>query len=266
MNRIDLKFKELKKEKKKALILFMTAGDPSLKKTGELIPAFEKEGVDLIELGVPFSDPLADGPVIQASSMRSLAHGTTLKKILAVVRAARKKSSVPIIFMSYLNPVLHYGIKRFAREAAAAGVDGLIVPDLPPEEGREIAHEMGRRGLCLIYLLAPTSTLLRRKKVVRASRGFVYYVSLTGVTGIRSKLPAEVRRNIRSAKQVTRLPVCAGFGVSTPEQAKLVAQAADGVIIGSALVRALAAAPHAGAAAFAKKFVRPFARALGKKS
>lgn len=265
MNRIDKKFIELKKAKKKALIFFITAGDPSLKRTGELIHAIEREGADLIELGVPFSDPLADGPVIQAASMRSLKRGTTLKKILAIVKQARKRSQLPLLLMSYLNPVLHYGLSRFARDAKNSGVDGLIVPDLPPEEGREVAHAMGKQGLNLVYLLAPTSTAQRRKIVTGASRGFVYYVSLTGVTGMRSKLPQEIQKNIHLAKKETRLPVCAGFGVSTPEQAKAVVRSADGVIIGSAVVKALAANPQMSAEAFSKKFIRPFARALRRR-
>lgn len=264
MNRIDLKFKELKRARKKALILFITAGDPSLKKTEELIYAFEKEGVDLIELGVPFSDPLADGPVIQASSMRALTHHTNLAQILALVKRVRRKSRVPLLFMSYLNPIQSYGIDRFARDAKAAGLDGVIIPDLPPDEGKAIAKSVNGKNVHLVYLLAPTSTPARQERVVKASRGFVYYVSITGVTGVQRDLPPLVKANILSAKRRTKLPVCVGFGVSNPEQARSVAKAADGVIIGSAVVRALNEHRGLSAAAFAKKFVRPFARALGK--
>jgi tryptophan synthase alpha chain len=264
MNRIDRKFRELKRRKKKALILYMTAGDPGLRRNAELITAFEKEGVDLIELGVPFSDPLADGVVIQGASQRALKRGTTLKKILGLVAGVRKRSEVPILLMSYLNPILNFGIDRFAAAARKAGVDGLIVPDLPPEEGKEVSAAMRKRGIHLVYLLAPTSGAARQKRVADASRGFIYYVSLTGVTGARHSLPGELARNLRSVRKRSRLPVCAGFGISTPEQAAAVARAADGVIIGSAIVRALAQSPELGAERFSRRFVRPFARALGK--
>lgn len=265
MNRIDKKFKELKKQKKKTLIIYMTAGDPSLKKNEELILAFEKEGVDLIELGVPFSDPLADGVVIQDASQRALRRKTNLKKILSLVKKVRMKSEIPILLMSYLNPVLQYGIEKFARDAKRGGVDGLIVPDLPPDEGVEVAPILRRHELDLVYLLAPTSDQKRRRLVAHASHGFIYYVSLTGVTGARKALPSEVYKNIRLAKRSASLPVCVGFGISTPEQARAVAAVADGVIIGSAIVRALSHNGGLGAEAFARKFIRPFAKALGKK-
>ena len=264
MNRIVKKFDGLKKKKKKALIVFMTAGDPSLKKNEALALAFEKEGVDLIELGVPFSDPLADGPVIQAASQRSLQRGTNLKKILALVQAIRKKSQLPLVLMSYLNPIWYYGVGRFALDAKKAGVDGVIVPDLPPDEGREIGSAFRRQGLALIYLLAPTSGPERQKNVARASSGFVYYVSLTGVTGVRQELSKELSKQVRAVKRATRLPVCVGFGVSTPEQAKAVARTADGVIVGSAVVRALHENAKWSAQKAAEKIIRPFARALGK--
>ena len=264
MNRIDAKFKELRKKRKKALILYMTAGDPSLGRNAELIAAFEKEGVDFVELGVPFSDPLADGVVIQGASQRALKRGTTLKGILALVKKVRKKSELPILLMSYLNPILNYGLDHFAASARKAGVDGLIVPDLPPEEGKEVSAAMKKRQLHLVYLLAPTSGPKRLKLVAKASKGFIYYVSLTGVTGMRKALPRELRRNILATRKNSRVPVCVGFGISTPEQARAAARAADGVIVGSAIVRALAQYPRLNAAAFSRRFVRPFARALGK--
>jgi tryptophan synthase alpha chain len=264
VSRLSTAFAALRRAKKKALTVFVTAGDPSLKKTEELVIAFEKNGVDVVELGVPFSDPLADGPVIQAASQRALAAGTTLEGILSLVRRIRRRAQLPIVLMGYLNPVLTYGVDRFGRDARAAGVDGLIVPDLPPDEGRDIAARLRRAGIDLIYLLAPTSTPKRRKLVCRASRGFVYYVSLKGVTGARTTLPPGIRENLRAVKKDSRLPVCAGFGISTPEQAKEVAAAADGIIVGSAVVRALAANPKMNADAFARRYVRPFARALGK--
>ena len=221
--------------------------------------------MDLVELGVPFSDPVADGPVIQASSQRALKNGTTLTKIIKLVTHVRKKSQAPILLMSYFNPIFHYGIQRFAKDAARAGVDGVIIPDLPPEEGLEISPVLRRHKIDLVYLLAPTSDRTRQKKVTRATRGFVYYVSLTGVTGARKTLASDVRRNLKAIRRQTRLPVCVGFGVSTPAQAKTISQMADGVIIGSAVVRALMAHPGISATKFSKEFIRPFAKALGKK-
>ena len=264
MKRIEKKFAELRKKRRKALIVFMTAGDPSFKKNEELVHAFEREGVDLIELGVPFSDPLADGPVIQAASQRSLASGTNLKKILQLVRRLRKKSQIPLVLMSYLNPLWHYGLARFAREARQAGVDGVIVPDMPPDEGKETARELKKQGIDLIYLVAPTSSRRRQKSVTKASSGFVYYVSLTGVTGVRRQLSGGLSKQIGDVRKVSHAPVCVGFGVSTPEQARSAASAADGVIIGSAVVRALHENKNLSSPALAKKIIRPFARALEK--
>ena len=264
--RIQKKFSELKKKKKKALIVFITAGDPSLKRSAELIPAFEKEGADLIEIGVPFSDPLADGPVIQASYQRSLAHGTTLKKILKLVKDVRSKTSLPLILMSSLNPIWHYGLKRFASDARAAGVDGVIIPDLPPDEGQEASSFFRKQNVDLIYLLAPTSSAGRQKDVAGRSRGFVYYVSLTGVTGLRSTLAEGLGRQVNTLKKISRVPVCVGFGISKPEMARQVAAVADGIIVGSAIVKALHDHRHLSAASLAKKIVGPFARALDKKA
>ncbi len=264
MNRIQKKFQGLKKLKKKALIIYLTAGDPSLKKNEELIYAFEKDGVDLVELGVPFSDPLADGAVIQEASERSLKKKTTLKKILQLVSNVRKKSQMPILLMSYLNPVLQFGLARFADEAKKSGVDGLIIPDLPPEEGKEVSTVMKRKKIDLVYLLAPTSGEKRRRQVTAASRGFVYYVSFTGVTGAARSIASAVHQNISLAKKATRLPVCVGFGISNPAQAKAMSKSADGVIVGSAIVKSLAQNKTLNASRFSSKFVRPFARALGK--
>lgn len=264
MNRIQKKFSALKIKKEKALIFFLTAGDPSLKKTEELVLAFEKEGADLIELGVPFSDPLADGPVIQAASNRSLKRGTDLGKILALVGRIRRKSQVPLLLMSYLNPILSYGLESFAKKARSNGVDGLIVPDLPPEEGKGIGKLMRQYGIDLVYLLAPTSSKKRQKMVTAASRGFVYFVSLTGVTGSRSAGAASVKGLLGSARRLSRIPVCAGFGIRTPEDAKSMAAISDGVIIGSSAVSALSKEKHVNASRFASRFVRPFAKVLKK--
>ena len=265
LNRIQKKFNELKKNKQKALILYLMAGDLPFKKNEQLILDFEKEGADLIELGVPFSDPLADGPVIQAAGQRSLANGTNLKKILQLVKNVRKKSGIPLVLMTYLNPVWHYGVARFARDARKAGVDGLIVPDLPTEEGGVIASVMKRYGLDLVYLLAPTSSAARQRSVAKKSKGFVYYVSLTGVTGVRTNLARGLSAQIRAAKRASSLPVCVGFGVSKPAQAREVARTADGVIIGTAVVRALHENRTLSPAKLARKIVRPFALALGKR-
>ncbi len=262
--RIEAKFEKLRSKKQKALIAFMTAGDPSLSQNEALALAFEKDGVDLLELGVPFSDPLADGRVIQASSQRSLKRGTTLAKILKLVRAIRKRSEMPIALMSYANPIFHYGLKRFAKNARKAGVDGVIIPDLPPEEAAEWIKILKNAELDLVFLLAPTSSLKRVQSVTRHSRGFVYYVSITGVTGAQKSLPLSVEANIRLVKKNTRLPVCVGFGISTPDQAKQACKTADGVIVGSAIVRQLALRPKLSAAQFSHRVVRPFAVALGK--
>jgi len=264
MNRIDQKFSELKKRKEKALIIYMTAGDPSLKKNEVLIYAFEKDRVDLIELGVPFSDPLADGPVIQAASQRALKRKTNLAKILRLVGRVRKKSEIPILLMSYLNPIFRYGIDAFARSAKQSGVDGLIVPDLPPDEGKSISAVMRRYGIDLVYLAAPTSTQKRIRYIADASRGFIYYVSLTGITGTRRSLPLKLDESVRAVKKETPLPVCVGFGVSNPAQALRMSRAADGVIIGSAIVKVLATRPHVNPGQFSRQFIRPFADALGK--
>lgn len=265
MSRIQKKFSELKKKKEKALILFITAGDPDLRKNEELVLAFEKDGVDFVELGIPFSDPLADGPVIQASSMRSLAKKTNLVKIFALVSRLRKKTELPILLMGYLNPILQYGYERFARDARKAGVDGVIIPDVPPEEGSEISPAMKKNGVDLVYLVAPTSDDARRRAVSKASTGFIYYVSMTGVTGSgREAVIKDIARNITLVKKQSKLPVCVGFGISKPEQAQELARFADGVIIGSHIVKSLAENPKMSAEAFSAKFVRPFARALKK--
>ena len=262
MSRIDKKFKELRKKKEKAVILFITAGDPDLKKNEKLVLAFEKDGVDLIELGVPFSDPLADGPVIQASSERSLKQGTNLRKILTLVKNIRRNSQIPLILMSYINPILSYGVTSFSRDAKAAGVDGVILPDVPVEEGREFRRVLRKANLDLIYLLAPTSTAARKKKVAQASRGFIYFVSMTGVTGGKNAMLASVGKDVRSIKKISRLPVCVGFGISTPLQAKTMSRVSDGIIVGSAVVRALHEHKALSAEAFSKKFISPLVKAV----
>src|SRR3989338_479880 len=239
-NRIDQKFKELRKKKRKAFIAFITAGDPSLKITEELVVAFEKTGVVIVELGVPFSDPLADGPTIQASSLRALHRHVNLFRILDTVKRIRQRSQLPIALMTYYNPVFHYGEEHFARKAKACGFDGLIVPDLPPEEGHGLIRAARESGLVTVFFLAPTTTSKRMKHIVNASTGFIYYVSLTGVTGARQKLPRTITGQVKLARKLTHKPICVGFGISTPAQVRLVAKIADGVIVGSAIVNAIA--------------------------
>ncbi|MDD5115457.1 MAG: tryptophan synthase subunit alpha [Candidatus Omnitrophica bacterium] len=236
MNRIVKKFAELKKKKKKAFIAFITAGYPSLAVTGKLVLEFEKKGVDLIELGVPFSDPLADGPVIQEASLYSLKKKTTLAKIIALVKDLRRVTDLPICLMSYYNPVFCMGEKQFVERASAAGVDGVIIPDLPFEEAEGFANYAGRKGLVNIYFLSPTSSPERIRTISRRARGFIYYVSLTGVTGGRKNLSSDLKNNLSRIKSATSVPVCAGFGISSASQLRQVQRMCDGGIVGSAIV------------------------------
>jgi len=263
MNRINRKFKELKAVKKAAFIAYITAGFPNLGATEKLVPALEKAGADIIEMGIPFSDPVADGRTIQEASQAALAAGVTVKKILASVKNIRKTSAVPVALMTYYNPVFHYGVAGFMRDAAAAGVDGIIVPDLPPEEGQEFRLAARRNGIATVFFLAPTTQKARIPIVAQATTGFIYYVSTTGVTGARQDLPKELLANIKKAKAMTAKPVCVGFGISTPAQVKAVGRVADGVIVGSAIVKKIneyQSSPDA--ADKVARFVRQLAAAL----
>lgn len=237
MNRIDKKFRDLKSRKKKAFIAYITAGDPDLTTTGHIVLALERSGVDIIELGIPFSDPLADGPTIQAASQRALKKKTKLKKVFAMVKALRANTEIPIVFMTYYNPVLRYGLDAFFKDCRRTGVDGVIVPDLPCEEARDLIRSGRSAGVATIFLIAPTSTGQRIREIAKNSKGFIYYVSLTGVTGARAKLPPDVLSNLRRIKSMTAKPVAVGFGISQAAQATLLAKAADGVIVGSAIVK-----------------------------
>lgn len=239
-NRIDRKFKELRKAKKKAFIAYITAGDPNLETTNKIVLTLENAGVDIIELGIPFSDPLADGPTIQAASYRALQKGASLKKIFSVVGNLRKSTDIPIAFMTYFNPVLRYGIEKFIRDCKRNGVDGVIIPDLPVEEAGDLIKFAKRLGIAAIFLVAPTSTSSRIKKIAEKSTGFIYYVSLTGVTGARARLPVDVTSKARLIKSMTKKPVAVGFGVSNKEQSRSIAETADGVIVGSAIVKIIA--------------------------
>lgn len=236
MSRIEKRLVSLNGNK--ALVAFYTAGDPDLSASKDIFAVIEKNGADIIEIGVPFSDPLADGPTIQASSHRSLQKGTTLKKIIQLVADIRKTSELPIILMTSFNPVFVYGKKEFVADAVKAGVDGMIIPDLPPEEAEEFLGIA--EGLDLVFLLAPTSTPARIQQVGKVSKGFIYYISLTGTTGTKEALSAGLKNKVNEIKKSVSLPVLVGFGVSGPEQAKQAAEASDGVIIGSAIVKLIA--------------------------
>ncbi len=239
MNRIDKLFKKLKKERKKAFIVYITAGYPTLRVTERLILELEKSGVDLVELGIPFSDPLADGPTIQRSSEAAISKGANIKSILRIVRSARKKVKLPLVFMTYYNLVSHYGLKKFVRESKASRADGIIVPVLPPEEAKKLMDVTKKEHFATIFLAAPTSTTRRLKNISAKSKGFIYYVSLTGVTGARDRLGQDIVGNVRRLKKITKKPVCVGFGVSGPGQARRIARLADGVIVGSAVIKVI---------------------------
>ncbi len=237
MSRIDSKFQELRAAKKKAFIAYVTAGFPDMGSTEKLVLALEKAGVDIIELGLPFSDPMADGSVIQLASFRSLEAGTTPKKVLDCVRRLREVTDIPIALMGYYNPVHHWGDAAFAAAAKEAGVDGLIIPDLPVEEAADLRAAAKRHDLSLVFFLAPTTAPARVAGIVRAATGFVYFVSVAGVTGARQVMPSNIMRQVKQARALGRTPVCVGFGVSTPEQVKALAAFADGVIVGSAIIK-----------------------------
>ncbi len=237
MSRLATRFTTLQKEQATALVTFITAGDPDLTATEEAIHLLEAAGADVIELGVPFSDPMADGPTIQLSSERALASGTTLHGILEVVKRVRVSSRIPIILMGYLNPVHAYGYENFCRDAVEAGVDGVLLVDMPPEESRELTIPARRYGLDVIFLLTPTSDAARMATVNRLGSGFVYYVTVTGVTGARTSVSATLAEELARVKQAVSLPVMAGFGISTPSQAAQVGALADGVVVGSAIVK-----------------------------
>jgi tryptophan synthase alpha chain len=244
VGRIATRLAQCKAEGRPAFVAFLTAGDPSLERTLSAALELEKAGVDVLELGVPFSDPLADGPVIQRSSERALSRGVTLARVLDVVREIRKASQLPLVLFSYLNPLLQRGLERVAKEAAQAGADGVLVTDLPPEEGEAWIAAARAAELDTIFLASPTSPDERLRKVAEASRGFVYAISRTGVTGERQALSDDARPLVARLRALTRVPVALGFGISTPEQVKEAAAAADAVVVGSALVRFLEEHPQ----------------------
>lgn len=239
-NFLDQKIAVAKKTKRKLFCVFLTLGYPSLAATERLILSSEKAGVDIIELGFPFSDPLADGPTIQYSSEQALKKPIAIKDAFALVRRLRQKGSkIPVVFFGYFNPVLSYGTKDFARDARAAGMDGLILPDLPPEEEGAFHRSCRKQKLHFVQLVAPTTKDARAKMLVGKSQGFVYYVSLRGVTGTRKVVPSDLKAHLTKLKKMTSKPVLAGFGVSTPEQASAISKMSDGVIVGSAVIEHL---------------------------
>jgi len=237
MNRLDAKFRELKSKNKKALVAFITAGYPNLSITEKLVREFAAIGVDIVELGVPFSDPVADGPVIQEASQFVLRRGIKLSRILKSVKNIRRDTEIPICLMTYYNPIFCFGEEGFARRASLSGVDGVIIPDLPPEEASSLLRLSRKYHLDVICFVSPTTSTPRIKYIARVSRGFIYYVSLTGVTGARKRLPSGLTQHIRAIKRYTSKPLCVGFGISTPGQVRELSQVADGVIVGSAIVK-----------------------------
>lgn len=240
MSRIKNTFNRLKKKGETALIPYVMAGDPDLATTKTLILEMEKAGCDIIEIGAPFSDPLADGPTIQKAAIRSLKHHTSIADVLGLVADVRTSSKIPLILMTYYNLIFHYGEERFVRDAVASGLDGIILPDLPPEEAGLLMPLAKKAGLDTIFLLAPTSTEDRIKLVCKVSQGFVYYVSLTGVTGARAGVQSSIEASLKKIKAATDKAVAVGFGISTPDQAAQIAHwGADGIIVGSALVKVI---------------------------
>jgi tryptophan synthase alpha chain len=251
--RIDARFAELKREGRSAFITFLMAGDPDPATSLEIIKALPKAGSDIVEIGMPFTDPMADGPAIQASGLRALKAGMTLRKTLDMVRAFRKgDDGTPLVLMGYYNPIYIYGVDQFLADAKSAGVDGLIIVDLPPEEDAELCLPAMKAGLNFIRLATPTTDDKRLPAVLANTSGFVYYVSITGITGSASADTAAVGEAVGRIKRHTRLPVCVGFGIRTPEAARGIAQNADGAVVGTALVEALRASLDAEGRATAK--------------
>jgi tryptophan synthase alpha chain len=243
-NRLARTLAGLRAQRRCALIPYIMAGDPTPQATERLVDTLVASGADVVELGVPFSDPIADGPINQRAGLRAIAHGMGLRAALETVTRLRARATVPLAFMTYYNLILRYGLERFCRDATMAGLDGLIVADLPPEEGGELIAAAREVDLATVFLLAPTSTEARVRAVAEACTGFVYCVSRTGVTGVRDELPEGVRDLVLRIREQTTTPICVGFGLSRPGQVREVASVADGVIVGSAIVKMIEDAPE----------------------
>lgn len=254
--RLEVCFGDLRERKEKGLVIYLTAGDPSLDATAGLLEAVDQGGADVIELGIPFSDPLADGPVIQRASERAVRGGATLRKMLERLPQWREKASAPIILFTYFNPVLQYGLENFARDASRAGADGALIVDLTPEEAGDYIAVMRGHHLDTVFLASPTSTDERLERVAAASTGFLYLVSRTGVTGERQNLSAAVQPLVERVRRFTQLPLAVGFGVSTPEQVRSVQSLADAAVVGSAVVHAIEERYPSGGASAVRDFVR----------
>ena len=264
MTRIGRLFEDLKKADRKGLIAYLTVGDPSPDRTPALVEALGRGGADLIELGVPFSDPIADGPVIQAAGERALKAGTTLARVLEIAAEIRRTSEVPLLLFTYLNPVVRYGLERLAHDAAAAGIDGCLLTDASVEEAQEYVGAMHRHGLDTVFLAAPTSTERRLKLIAQYSTGFVYLVSRTGVTGERDSLSNAVAPLVAAVRAVTDLPLAVGFGISKPEHVAELGRQVEAVVVGSAIVRLIERnATNASLEIQLESFVRELKRGFG---
>lgn len=261
--RIEEKFRQTGSENRAAFIAYLAAGDPTLEATRDFVLALERVGVDIVEIGLPFSDPLADGVVNQAAAQRALNAGATVHGVLDMISSIRQHSQIPIVLYTYLNPVFMYGYGKFHQAAAASGIDGLLILDLPPDEAARNAELADEAGLCHIRLVAPTTPERRVAAIVQSGSGFVYYVSREGVTGERAEIADTVADGVAMIKRHTSLPVAVGFGISKPEHVCQVAKHADGVVVGSAIVRQIeAVGSQAGAADAVAEFVRPLASAV----
>lgn len=271
-NQLDCLFAMLKRQKETALITYITAGDPDLSQTKELVQAMIAGGADIIELGVPFSDPLADGPTIQRAVARALQNGTTLRQVLQLADEMNQEGllvrqtpygpvEVPLVLLLYYNTIYSYGLREFCTDAAASGISGMVIPDLPPEEGQELRQYAEHSGLYPILLLAPTSSPKRVEMITRSAQGFIYYVSVSGVTGARKELRQSLAEEIGRVKELTSVPVAVGFGVSTPSQVQSLSQVADGVIVGSAIIELLEKTPSDRRPCVLHQFVQTLKRA-----
>jgi len=267
LSKVDRKFYELKNNKKLALMPFIMAGDPNIEKTSEILLKLQDNGADLIELGIPYSDPLADGPVIQVAASRAIKSGTTPRKVITLLESLKGKLNIPIILFSYLNPLLCFGFENFCEIASKAGVSGLIIPDLPLEEAYKFSKIVSNHSMDLILLVAPTTPFERMKRISNHTKGFTYLVSVTGVTGERSKMENRVENLIAKLKEINTNPIAVGFGISTPEHVNRVCEwGADGVIIGSAFVKRISSSSEKEVARNVGEFCKEMRLAADKKN